>query len=136
MRKKITIFLAGAIVCLGFAWYWYNKPRESVAFKPTVAAVSAAKLYEAYASNEDEGDKMYLNKIIEVKGTVVELTYSGEDIILTLEAQSTSGGISCRFSPGKEIVKKQIRKEMEISVKGRCTGFNMDVNLTDCVIVK
>lgn len=136
MQKKLIIFLAGAIVCIGFAWYWYNKPREGVAAKSTDAVVSAMNLYEVYNSHEAEADKIYLDKIVEVMGTIDELTHSGEDIILTLGSQPTGGGISCRFSPGKEVTEKNITKGMEITVKGRCTGFNLDVNLTDCVIVK
>ncbi|MCC6287697.1 MAG: hypothetical protein IT249_07415 [Chitinophagaceae bacterium] len=136
MQKKLIIFLAGVIICLGFAWYWYNKPREGVASKSTDASVRALQLYEAFNNNEAEANKIYLNKVIEVKGMVDDLANSGEEIILTLGLQPTGGGISCRFSPGKEVVEKNITKGQEITVKGRCTGFNIDVNLTDCVIAK
>ncbi|MFT3747421.1 MAG: hypothetical protein QM768_03865 [Agriterribacter sp.] len=136
MRKKLIIFLAGAILCLGFAWYWYNKPREGVSSKSADTRVTALRLYEAFSNNESEANKTYLNKVVEVKGVVDDLTDSGEDIILTLGPQTSGGGISCRFSPGKEVTEKNITTGQEITVKGRCTGFNMDVNLTDCVIVK
>lgn len=136
MRKKLIIFLAGATLCLGFAWYWYNKPREGVASKSAAARITALQLYEAFNNNENKANKIYLNKIVEVKGMVDDFTSSGEDIILTLGLQPTGGGISCRFSPGKEVTEKNITKGMEIMVKGKCTGFNMDVNLTDCVIAK
>jgi len=136
MRKKLIIFLAGAILCFGFAWYWYNKPREGVALQSADVSVTALQLYEAFNNNESEADKTYLNKIVEIKGNVDDFINSGEDIILTLGLQPTGGGISCRCSPGKEVTEKNITKGQEIIVKGRCTGFNVDVNLTDCVIVK
>ncbi len=135
MRKKIIIFFAVTIACLAFGWYWFNKPRETARFKSADFAISAAYLFEAYNSNETEADKLYLNKIIEVKGIVDDIASSGEDIILTLGLQPPMGGISCRFSPGKEVVNRKIEKGTEIIVKGKCTGFNMDVNLADCVII-
>lgn len=135
MRKKMTIFFAGAIVCLALGWYWFNKPRESVQFKSTDVSISAIQLYEAYNNNEADADKLYLNKVVEVKGVVDDFTNSGEDIIVTLELQPTGGGISCRLSPGEKFEEKTVSKGMEITIKGKCTGFNMDVNLADCIII-
>lgn len=135
MRKKVIIFLAGAIVCLVVGWYWLNKPRQSVQFTPTDIEITAALLYEDYSNNEAEADKLYLNKVIEVKGIVDDIAGSGDDVILTLGSQPSGGGISCRFSPGKEMAGKEAAKGKEVTVKGKCTGFNIDVNLADCIII-
>jgi len=52
-----------------------------------------------------------------------------------LDVQPEGGGISCRFSPADDIKNGKIKKGMKVSVKGKCAGFNMDVNLTDCVLI-
>lgn len=135
MRKKIAFFLVVALVCLGVAWYWYNKPRAGVENKKTDVAITATQLYSAYNTDEAGSDKKYLNKVIEVKGAVDDIIINGNDVIIMIGLQPEGGGISCLFSPGKEIKDGKIKKGMQISVKGKCAGFNMDVNLTDCVII-
>lgn len=134
MRKKISIFLAGAAVCLCAAWYWYNKPREGVAHTAADVVVTAAQLYDKYQMEETEANKIYLDKIIEVKGTVDDIITINKDVVIMLGAGSI-GGISCRFSPGVAAGNKAIKKGMQVVIKGRCTGFNIDVNLVDCVEV-
>ena len=133
MRKKISIFLAGAAVCLCIAWYWYNKPREGVGHTAADVVVAAAQLYDKYRLEETEANKIYLDKIIEVKGTVDDIITINNDVVITLGAGPV-GGISCRFSSVIDAGNKTIKKGMQVVIKGRCTGFNMDVNLVDCVI--
>ncbi|MBX3239770.1 MAG: hypothetical protein KIT80_20975 [Chitinophagaceae bacterium] len=135
MRKKLIIFFAVAIFCAGFAWYRFNKPRESAAAQPADITIHAQRLYEMYTSNETDADKRYLNKIIEVNGVIEEVETYNNDIIITLGLQA-SGGISCRLFPGEKPDEKLMTKGREVTLKGKCTGFNIDVNLTDCVIVQ
>ncbi len=135
MRKKIIIFLAVALVCLGVTWYWYNKPRAGVGNKKTDIAINAAQLYTAYNTDEPGSDKKYLNKVIEVTGAIDDIIINGNDAIIMLGLQPEGGGISCLFSPGDEIKNGKIKKGMQVSVKGKCAGFNMDVNLTDCIVI-
>jgi hypothetical protein len=134
MRKKISIFLAGAAVCLCAAWYWYNKPRVGVAHTAADVVVTAAQLYGNYQSAETEANKIYLDKTIEVKGTVDDMITINKDVVIMLGAGSP-GGISCRFSPGTAVGNMAIKKGMQVVIKGRCTGFNIDVNLVDCIVI-
>lgn len=135
MRKKIILFLALAAVCMAVAWYWYNKPREGIAGKDTQLHVSAVLLYEDYNADETAANEKYLNKVIEVKGTADDIIRNGNDAVLILSMQPEGGGISCFFSPASALESNHVKKGMEIVVKGKCTGFNMDVNLTDCIII-
>lgn len=135
MRKKIILFLALVVVCLAVAWYWYNKPREGIAGKDTQLSVSAAILYEDYNTDETAANEKFLNKVIEVKGKVDDIILNGNDAVLMLGGQPGEGGVSCFFSPASALEPDHVKRGMEIVVKGKCTGFNMDVNLTDCIVI-
>lgn len=135
MRKKIIVFLAVAVVCLAAAWYWYNKPREGIAGKATQIYISASLLYEGFHSDETAANEKFLNKVIEVKGKVDDIILNGNDAVIMLGIQPEGSGISCFFSPASALTDSHIKKGMEVVVKGKCTGFNMDVNLTDCIVV-
>lgn len=127
--------MALVIVCLAFAWYWYNKPREGIAGKHTQLSVSAALLYEGFHADEAAANERFLNKVIEVKGKVGDIILNGNDAVVMLDIQPEGSGISCFFSPASALTDSHIKKGMEVVVKGKCTGFNMDVNLTDCIII-
>ena len=135
MRKKIMLFLALALVCLALAWHWYNKPREGIAHKNTQLVIGAGLLYEGYAGNEAKANERFLNKVIEVKGRVDDIVLNGNDAVVMLDMQPEGGGVSCFFSPASALRSLHIKEGMEVTEKGKCTGFNMDVNLTDCIII-
>ena len=110
MRKKIFIFLAVAIVCLGVAWYWLNKPRSGVGNKTADVTLNAAQLYNAYNNDESSSDKQYLDKVIEVEGAVDDIILNENDAVVMLDVQPEGGGISCRFSPADDIKNGKIKK--------------------------
>ena len=134
MRKKIIIFLTGAALCMSVAWYWYNKPRSGVESKTTDVSVTAKDLIDKYQATEAEANKLYLDKVIEVSGKVDDIIISENDAVIILGLQGM-GGISCRFSPATSLKKLTIKKGMLVVIKGRCTGFNIDVNLVDCIVI-
>ncbi|MBX2923688.1 MAG: hypothetical protein KF746_15910 [Chitinophagaceae bacterium] len=135
MAKKLIIFLAVTAIAFAVAWYWYNKPRQGVKGKAADVQVTAAELYNAYSNNEQAADKKFLNAIVEVRGTVEEIQVIGNDAVVVLNVQPGGGGTSCRFSSASVLDSAKAIKGTEVVIKGKCTGFNMDVNLTDCEIV-
>lgn len=135
MAKKLMIFLAVIVIALLVALYWYNKPRQGVADKPADVQIGAGELVAAYNSDEQAADKKFLNAVIEVKGVIEEVQVSGGDAIVILSTQPAGGGVSCRFSPASKLDTATFKNGMEVMIKGRCAGFNMDVNLVDCEII-
>ncbi len=138
MKRKTTFFFAGAILCLLLAvrgYYLYHKPRAGVAAASADAALTAASLYTAFLQNEQAATGKYLGKVIEVTGTVTELDKdaSGMRSVL-LSAGNVPGGVNCSLAPATGQSLPRLEKGATIRVKGRCSGFLMDVNLTDAVI--
>ena len=138
MNKKI-IFLIGTLIAIllaiWFGYYLYNKPHGSAVSETTSNSVTAEALYKQYQENEHAADSIYLGKVIEVKGVLAEIDHNGETDILELSPQKTGGGISCQMFPhdkGTTISYPAIGTV--ITVKGKCTGFLMDVSLVDCGI--
>ncbi|MBX3257413.1 MAG: hypothetical protein KF862_25030 [Chitinophagaceae bacterium] len=135
MAKKTGFFLALAGIALAAALYWYTKPRQGVGGKPADWQVTAMELYNAYNDNEQAADQNFLNAVIEVKGIVEDIQVNADGAVVILSMQPGGGGISCRFSPAAMPDTATISRGAPAVIKGRCTGFNMDVNLTDCEII-
>jgi len=137
MKKKWQIILSVIVLCLliGVAWgfYLYSKPHADAGGKPTDATLTADSLYAVYKKDEAGADKLYMNKILEVKGTVQSIEMSNRRPVVML-ATGDLGGINCQMAVDSTTVFSTLHKASPVTIKGKCSGFLMDVNLVDCVI--
>lgn len=134
MRKKY-ILIAGIVVLVlvaagaGWGWYLYNKPHQGVDGAKTSARLQAENLYAAFQADENKANGQYLGKVVEVKGKIGGKTAGS----IELSCGSTAaGGINCSLAPGQTL--PETDSTAVVTVKGRCTGYLMDVNLVDCII--
>ena len=100
MLKKREIFLGGIVLFILaglLGYYFFNKPRGSAADENTSSFVRADSLYNQYQQNEQEANKKYLGKVIEVKGVFSEMSDNKGLKILILSPQASGGGISCQL---------------------------------------
>jgi hypothetical protein len=134
MKKKYFL-VAGILLLLltGWAFYLYHKPHSNTAGQDTDFRMPAAELYAAFQQDEAGANKKFMGKVIEVNGTVSDIETGAASINVLISA-SAQGGISCSFSTGGMPSPGSIKKGSNRIIKGRCTGFLMDVNLVDCVL--
>ena len=136
MKVKLAIVAGTVIVlliCAAIGWYVYNKPHTGVAGIEADIIMTAADLYNDFQHDETLANTKYLNKIIEVTGNVSELQNVNGSQIILLSSTGDMGGVSCQLS-NDENKKVTIKKSTTITVKGKCSGYLMDVNLVDCVL--
>ncbi|OMP79707.1 hypothetical protein [[Flexibacter] sp. ATCC 35208] len=136
MTRKKTILFVAVFLCLmagGSGYYLYNKPRTTAAEAHTDDSVTARELYGTYAKDEKTAGKLYENKVLEVTGIVMNVEQNGKEVSVLLSAGETNpGGVNCSLADNSD----QLPKNGEtIRVKGRCTGFLMDVSLVDATIL-
>ncbi|HWB24310.1 MAG TPA: hypothetical protein VG738_02470 [Chitinophagaceae bacterium] len=134
--KKRQVILSLAVLCLliAVAWcfYLYNKPHTSAAGKTTDVSLSADSLYNAYAKDENAAGKIYMNKILEITGVVKDITMSDKTPVVLLNTNG-DGLVNCSMAMDSAAVFSSIRKASRVTIKGKCSGYLMDVNLVDCV---
>ena len=137
MTRKKTILFAGVLLCLagtGTAYYLYNKPRTTAAEKSTDDSVTAKELYGTFVKDEPTASKLYVNKVLEVSGTVTQVEQSGKEVSVLLSAGSgETGGVNCSLAANT--VDALPKNGDNVRVKGTCTGFLMDVSLVDATIL-
>ena len=140
MKKRfLWISLTAIVIVAGLILiYVFNKPRNDVADLPTDYTVEAARLVEEFTADDEKANNKYLEKVIEVSGVIAEINVSnnntGSNCILRLTNEIS--GVICEFEPGqdKELGNYQIGDN--VTVKGKYSGFLMDVVLNTCKIVK
>ena len=135
MQKK-GIFFAGAIVCVvvaGWGYYQYQKPRQNASKMPAAFSVSATQLYTEYSTDETGADEKYGGKVLQVQGVVADVQTTPQSTNILLVGSTEAGGVNCSLQTG---VPAMVDVGDAIQVKGKCTGFLMDVSLVDAVLIR
>jgi len=133
MKKKLFAFGGILLLCgIGYGLYLYNKPHSGVENIAPVVTIAAPALYEQYSANEKDGDKKFLDKVVEINGIVSDVQKTDTTINILLKGNGI-GGINCSLSI-KDNKTALPSVGATVILKGRCTGFLMDVELVDCII--
>ena len=93
-------------------------------------------LYEAYSKNENQADKKYTGKVIQLTGEIDEI-YSDENdepvVVLRSKAGDLVSVVTLESSEVEDIVSYQ--EGDQITLKALCSGKLMEVTLNKGLIV-
>jgi hypothetical protein len=136
MLKKYFFGIMLVLLCLaGLGIYKVMKPHHNAEYENTEATLSAKDLYNEFQNDEIQAGKKWTGKVIEITGVISSVSENDKYVSILLGV-TAEGGINC------SILKKDLksgdsfRVGENITIKGKCSGFLMDVNLVDCVIKK
>jgi hypothetical protein len=133
---KIALFVMFFLALAGMltALYLYNKQHKDLGKVKPDFVISAADLQKAFEENETSAASTYVNKVLEVSGTI-ESVKTGENNVLSivLKTGSDLSTVICTFPPETDLSK--FTPGNKITARGECSGFLMDVLLNNCVIL-
>ncbi|MFN4121811.1 MAG: OB-fold protein [Flavobacteriales bacterium] len=137
MKKKLILIFAALLAIGAIVFYLqWNKPHRDPA-KEDGIKITAEMLFTEYEQNEAESNNKYLNKTLEINGTIVDVgSNQGGEPTAMLDAGNPMFGVQITFN-----VKEQSKLSAKnigdrITVKGICSGFLTDVIVKDAVLIK
>ncbi|HSZ84501.1 MAG TPA: hypothetical protein VK787_00635 [Puia sp.] len=134
MKRVLVTLPLLILLCIAiWAVYEYKKPHTGAGSKTTDVQTDAVSLYNDFTKNEAAANTRYLDKIIEVTGTVDAVQNSNGALVVMLNANQMMGEINCKMFDSAD---SSFKKGDKIIIKGKCAGFLSDVNLVDCVLIK
>jgi len=136
MKRFLIFILLAAILGAGFGFYEYNRPHKGMDQMSTDFKINAKQLFLEFENNEAAANKKYLDKVIEVSGTITNITEDengGRSI--TLESENIIFGVIGELDPSEKHSKITLQKGKEITMKGICSGMLSDVILVRCTII-
>lgn len=135
MRNKvkplIIILILFVIGSFTAAYIMWNKPQRKVENEEGIK-LTAAQLVRDYQSNEAEANKKYLDKALQVTGSVAAINNNQDgNATVTLASDDAFTGVFCTIKekPANVAVGKTV------VIKGICSGMLSDVRLREAVIV-
>ncbi len=140
LKNLLILGLIGALIGAGVVYYVFNKPHRDVKGEVPTYTMDAQDLYSEYNENEDAGNAKFGDKVIQISGSIVDISDEGGEISLVLNDEMEA--INCALDSMMIVNNKALVENLEIgknvTLKGKCDGFDMimGVVLTRCYIVE
>lgn len=135
MKKAVISLLLIGVIGLAIGYYQWNKPKEDMASSKAEATVEAGALLKEYAADEDAANTKYLGKTIAVSGQVKESSTDAGTVKVMLDT-GQDFGVYCTLDSLTRHARTSFPVGENITLKGKCDGLNLDVQLSRCVEVR
>jgi hypothetical protein len=124
------IALSGILAAL----YMFNLKHADMATAKPDFVISATALLKAFEDNEKTASTKYINKILEVTGKIASVNPAEKNILnISLITESDLSAVICTLPVIADPSK--FKTGEEITLRGECSGFLMDVLMNNCVVI-
>lgn len=137
IKKYGWLIIVLIIGLFAYSYHEYTRKPADLDSVESEASVEALVLVQAYEKNEQQANKLYLGKAIDVTGPVSEVNnQKNTSVNIMLGNKDDMHRVSCLLNIHQLEKIKSITSGDKISVRGICTGYLLDVELNRCVIIK
>ncbi|HZH70757.1 MAG TPA: hypothetical protein VFD80_09920 [Flavobacteriaceae bacterium] len=113
----------------------YNKPHIDMVNAQPQFVVSVIELANEFQTDENEANQKYLDNVLQVKGEVAAISTNNGKSVLTLRQEGSSTQVICTLNASENKKVLQLKEGQQVTVKGICTGFLLDIMLVRTIIV-
>jgi multidrug efflux pump subunit AcrB len=140
-RRSVLLISILIILAVGglVGYKMWNKPFKDP-LEGEAIKVTAVQLFNDFSTNEIAAQKKYVpeklgNKKVEVTGVISEIGKNNDgETFYTLKTTDEMFGVKCIMDKGEETANAGTGDT--VTVRGFCDGYNMDVIVNRCKIVK
>jgi hypothetical protein len=133
---KVALFVVLIIAVSGilYALILYNKKHPDTSKVKPDFIITAAALQKEFEDAEAAASAKYIKKILEVSGSVSSVTQAdSNNVNISLKSGNDLSSVICTFATADP---SKFKAGDEITIRGECSGFLMDVLLNNCAIVQ
>jgi hypothetical protein len=135
VKILLGVVLLIGLVGIGVGLYLFRMPHKDLGKAKPDFVITAVDLQKAFEENESVATAKYVNKIIEVSGTIESVKPGeGNSLNVTLKTGSDLSSVICTFASGSNTSK--LTGGSQVTIRGECSGFLMDVLLNNCSLMK
>lgn len=128
----LGILLLAGILSAVFMW---NKQAQDTMEHPTMAQLTMSELMAKYDRGRFQTLEPYLEKAIEVSGTIYEVNDRKGTKTVILKDDAFESMVICEFQTKQILPLEGLNKGDKIRLKGIYKGSLMDVVLLNCVLL-
>jgi len=135
-RTKTVLIIVGFLFLAGAAagFYMFNlKAKDMNRVKPDYV-ITATDLLKAFEGDEVSAAARYVGKTVEVTGEIAAVTPGEENSLnVALKTGNDFSAVICTVPAGEAAGNPEAGSQ--VTVRGECSGYLMDVLLKNCVII-
>lgn len=130
----LIVFVTITLVALYIYKEYNRKPANLENLQPT-SSIEATELIREFSRNDSLANEKYLGKLVEVTGRIKQIDSSLNHYTLVLGDENNPSSVRCNMD--STISLQKLINNMEIKIKGICTGFIPDdMGLGEDIIIE
>jgi hypothetical protein len=133
---KVALFFVTFIAIAGIlaGLYYYNLKATDMSKAKPDFILTASALQKAFENDETKASVTYINKILEVTGKIASVKPAENGVVsISLVTESDLSSVICTFPAAGD--PSLFKVGTEITLRGECSGFLMDVLLNKCALI-
>jgi hypothetical protein len=133
---KVALFFVTfiALAAILAALYYYNLKATDMSEAKPDFILTASALQKAFEDDETKASVIYINKILEVTGNIASVKPAENNVVsISLVTDSDLSSVICTFPAVND--PSVFRVGDQITMRGECSGFLMDVLLNNCALI-
>ena len=139
LKILLVIFVTGLIAAVMVFVFVINKSHPDYEKMKPDYTLSASDLYHSFKATTTESETKYNGKVLAVSGKLTKVE-SNDSLVVAIFVfnQGIFGdeGIRCTMLPKFNEEAKKLQPDNVYNIKGYCTGYDTDVNIEHCSIIK
>ncbi|MFT3885119.1 MAG: hypothetical protein QM724_06720 [Flavobacteriales bacterium] len=134
MRKILLLVLVLAVIGGAVGYKMYDRRPEPAAARAPDIVVPATDLYKDFVTDEAAAGVRYNDKVVQVSGRVLKIVKEEQGrTSVQLDTGDPLGAVVCEFTPDAPPI---FADSSTATIKGFCAGYDLDVLLQRCSVVK
>lgn len=134
MRKILLLLLVLAVIGGVVGYRMYQRKPDLAAGRAPDVSVPAAELYRSFVTDEAAAGVRYNDKVVQVSGRVIKIAKDDQGATnVSLDTGDPLGAVVCEFPADAP---PTFADNDTAAIKGFCAGYNLDVLLQRCSVVK
>ncbi|MFT5890010.1 MAG: hypothetical protein ACI9Y7_000098 [Dokdonia sp.] len=133
---KVGIFSIISIVCVIGIYAIFNYKGIDTRKAKTEISITTNELFEDFDKDKEASFNQYIDKAVEVKGTLYQVTFKGDTYSLLLRGKQIDALVLCEMQKDQAAIVETLRVGDEVKVKGILKGFLMDAILLNCIVLE
>lgn len=133
---KIGIFIIISIACIIGVYYVFNHKEIDTRKAKTEISITTNELFKDFNSDKEESLDQYIEKAMEIKGTLYQVTHRGGKYSLLLRGNQIDKLVLCEMQKDQASIVESLKIGDEVKVKGILKGFLMDAILLNCIVLE
>lgn len=140
--KRKSIFRTSVISFIAFscmvwvAYFLCNFREIDIRNVKTEVQITTNELFKDFNSEKETSFNQYIEKAIEIKGTLYQVTYKRDTYSLLLRGEKTEALVLCEMQKDQKQIVKALKIGDQVKVKGILKGFLMDAIVLNCIILE